>query len=84
MSLVNVSNRRLNRCVFVMCSKWSDARADLSLSWSHTSYSRFCRALAHMKIKTFYQRLTVVLMQSFLQEHFYHTIFFFFFLERTL
>ena len=24
------------------------AQADLSLRWSHKSYSRFCRALAHM------------------------------------
>ena len=27
---------------------WVDVQADLSLSWSHRSYCRICRALAHM------------------------------------
>ena len=33
-------------------SDCADAQADLSLRWSHKSYCRFCRVLAHIKKKT--------------------------------
>ena len=33
------------------CSDCADAQANLSLRWSHKSYCRFCRALAHLYIQ---------------------------------
>ena len=32
-----------------LCSDCADAQSDQSLSWSHKSYCRFWRALAHIK-----------------------------------
>ena len=45
-------------------SDCADAQADLSFRWSHKSYGRFCRALAHLSVIAFVLLCFVIICAS--------------------